>query len=1286
MKEINYSDINNGLKQNERALKSFAFDYFNIEERSTDDFLQFLSKISGEFAFYNSDNLPEGNWADLFTNELYFLIKLYLNYDITQKISRYAALRQKTYNAAFAKAQLAPVLKKLLGFLFTFIEDQHLFLETFYTATHTPIHDSLFEQLLQIDGPANNTGRLNHIAEVFYAQMTALKLLNGQVFDRFGAEYSIDYSINSYAVKHGLHITVDKSQLKEDRAFLPEHFLKTTDHIFEKLRKKFNTAGIVIQKTIRLAEVKAENLKPQSALILTFLELLKLVNTELNKLSKKHTDFYFKNILNFDKKKKEADTVHIVFQLTPTISNLLLPAGEEFSVKVPGNDATFAFKLDEAINITQAAIVEIKSVHTSTVVKSGSGTHPNSEPVEMEVFVKQHTQSDPGNFLKDKKNIVPWKLWGEDQRDLSDSKKTMDHAELGFFIFSPLLYVKSGQAAITFSFYFDASSYSNFLESIKYYAKHVNTKEQKTLNEFINNAFIISYTGKEKWNVVKKYSSTCSEAGDCRLDLIVSFDADAFPAAVYLPAAHGPVAPYENEISLPGFRFIINDNSFYNAYSFFYQAVVKMVCVTTNVEGSVDFSLQNNIGILNQGSPFQAFGPQPLVGSFLNIQNTNIFNKYTTGFSIKLNWLGLPAIKGGLKEYYNGYGVDISNDSFEVTLSSLSAGEEIPKTGKQRFKLFLPADAENNEAGSINPTTIITGADVKKIQLSAYPQISVTTQQPEKTFTDGTIHIELAGPAMGMGSVVYAQVLPEVILHNSRPFRAKKPTPNPPLAPMLKSASIDFDLAHTELLANINEKDVQETPLIIIHKHPFGFEKVYPAKNLAGLPFLPAVYAKNSLYLGLANVKPFEEINLYFELVDTESLTSEDAVPQVYWSYLKDNQWVDFKRNQLLFDTTNSLTNSGIVRILLPENNFDIKSSNTILNPDLFWIRVSSNTQGAVAIKVDCIFTHAAKATRIIDDNNLSATEACMPLPAGSLFSLKKKNTKVQAIVQPFSSFNGKQLEQDDQFYIRVGERLRHKGRLLTAIDISQMVLDKYPELLMVKCIAGNNQMRDIRVIVFPKTILGFTDYFKRKPFQTVPFAKLLDIKKFIQQYMPAFVTLSVENPEFEKIKVVCSIVAEERASHEHGFINQEISRLISPWLFDAKAKFGNTSIIDMSDLQSKIRNLPNVKHVTQFSLLHFYNRYNNLSGKKYYVVEDTVPFNSAQAPKKNIILHSHASVFIPSINHIINHLEKIEFIAPTPTGISSLALGDELAISEIEKNEAPAKKQEEEPHFNFFF
>ncbi len=68
-----------------------------------------------------------------------------------------------------------------------------------------------------------------------------------------------------------------------------------------------------------------------------------------------------------------------------------------------------------------------------------------------------------------------------------------------------------------------------------------------------------------------------------------------------------------------------------------------------------------------------------------------------------------------------------------------------------------------------------------------------------------------------------------------------------------------------------------------------------------------------------------------------------------------------------------------------------------------------------------------------------------------SIKGFEKTIKGVSALWQLFSSINGEAPESTDKFYTRVSERLRHKQRPVQNRDIEQVVLENFPEIMMVK-------------------------------------------------------------------------------------------------------------------------------------------------------------------------------------------------------------------------------------------
>jgi hypothetical protein len=98
------------------------------------------------------------------------------------------------------------------------------------------------------------------------------------------------------------------------------------------------------------------------------------------------------------------------------------------------------------------------------------------------------------------------------------------------------------------------------------------------------------------------------------------------------------------------------------------------------------------------------------------------------------------------------------------------------------------------------------------------------------------------------------------------------------------------------------------------------------------------------------------------------------------------------------------------------------------------------------------VITQAALA--VFEDNNNDQSHFDSALAAESISKLKTAVAEVSKVQQPFASFDGKHKEIGSEFYTRVSERLRHKGRAITPWDYEHLILERFPSVYKVKCIS----------------------------------------------------------------------------------------------------------------------------------------------------------------------------------------------------------------------------------------
>jgi hypothetical protein len=239
----------------------------------------------------------------------------------------------------------------------------------------------------------------------------------------------------------------------------------------------------------------------------------------------------------------------------------------------------------------------------------------------------------------------------------------------------------------------------------------------------------------------------------------------------------------------------------------------------------------------------------------------------------------------------------------------------------------------------------------------------------------------------------------------------------------------------------------------------------------------------------------------------------------------------------------------------MPKN---IQNTNTKLLPNLFWLRASSGGQWNIKSKMIGVYPHAVTATRVIDHAD-HVTD--IKLSPNSIKAFKNKIPGINDINQLFPSYGGMAAETTDQYYLRISERLRHKSRMVTNRDIEESILEEFPQLLMAKSIspalsleAHDNQFsRKIRVIIVPKAAneVFFTD---NQP--KVNLANLYKIKNFVKSGISSFVDIEIENPVYEKIKLIGKVKFNGKKSGESGYYKQkleeDIRKYLCPWLYES--------------------------------------------------------------------------------------------------------------------------------------
>ena len=1252
-------DLIDGMTLDERRIKALDPGYIKIDDRKISDFLKFMSDFASQVNFYNEKDKIEGDWQDFFKSDKNILILLITQFDLTSYLIQFEKFETRIHIASGDKEALE-ALRNLFAFL-------HKIIEVFNSTCKRLEYGNNFDKV---------SIELGGIIKGLSKEISEIIAYNKQAEYHFGEPFAFPHPEELIDLTIAVPEIFPAAAEIKLRIIPALHFIKET---FTNLRSKYHNFLAVTAFYFKDYDILKNEYPPHISLCITFLELFKHLVNQINKLSSEHLDFYFKKVLELQENAATPDSVHIVFD-PATLDRVVLERGEELQAEVDSN--LLFYSINEDLVVTKARIPELRTLildeHTQVI--SPDIEYQNVR--EIELYKASHKNIQAAQYSDQQSGIKPWPVLGESQFELSDEDRTMEDTEIGIILASPVLYQPEGQRCIVLSIYFEQVSFLQMIQYFKNYANVTGKLLQTVSYELLSDAFVISFTSATGWEEVKWYTVKINME---ERNFEIKFELSPVDKGIdiYTAEVHG-----ENyEAEWPIIKLILNNYSTHNPFSFFRKLLLERVTISANVSGSRAIKLQNNIGNLSPDNPFHPFGPQPVIGSYIDIKNTNIFNRYTKDFCIKMEWIDLPRVSGGWETYLKEYRANITNGSFKVKLSGLSQGKFKPALSKrQEFNLFTTT---RGDFGSeiLSEVSEIGDIDLKKLELPNRPLLNKEGIVQDANFTEGAVRLEFCAPEEAFGSKLYPQIFPEIVLHNSKRFSKKRPLPNPPNIPVVRSITIDYTLEHSEVLVKTAKNE--DSGLKIIHQYPFGYENVYPESDKQPYNFIPDFEFENNLYIGIQDLYPKQELSLLFQFQEANFSDHAKEPKPIIWSYLYENSWIKLDKGEVLYDTTNNFINTGIVRIRMPE---DVQNGNTRILPNLYWLRAASGGQWNLRSKMIGVYPHALTATRIMDYNSQLRD---IKLPHNTIKSFRNKIPGITGINQMFSSFGGRPAETTDQYYIRVSERLRHKNRMVTNRDLEQAILEEFPQLLMAKSISPESSfnsiyssgIRKIRVIIVPKEAdeAFFTNNQPR-----VNLADLYKIKTFVKSGISPFVDIEIENPVYERIKLIGKVKFGGKQSGDIGYnmqkLNEDIRRYLCPWLYESSSSFKIGSQIYIAELLNYIKKRPYVEYLTGFSVLHFFNWYNERTG------ELLSGMNDPGRNNMNFIRGSvPEAVLIPSDEHMFTIMDEAEFADPVVIGIGNLAISEELIVYDkllspgSEEAQASASSLDENEYINLF-
>ncbi len=417
-----------------------------------------------------------------------------------------------------------------------------------------------------------------------------------------------------YQFLHQYAQEISYYNLRNEKEGVWDHFIPSLNTTSQEVVPFDNI--VTYWKKLGLSE--EEHQRPHVSLILVFIELFELLKGQLNQLSKKHLDYYYKRVLQIDHRTFQPDQVYIQFKIQESLHDYLLPKGTQLSAGVDalGNPLTYA--LDEDVLLNQASIREI---YTLLVDHSGG-----------ELIYISSIQNTAKEDTKPIKDGVFWPPFGEPQYNKSGTEKTMTLSNVGWCIASHSLFMQEGQRVVTSTLDFGAGQLSHIT------------------NANLVNKFDVFFSGKTAWIPATSISVTKITDGHEKLQFTVMLE-NVQPAVV---AYHKTLdADYPLSTDQPCIKVILKQTSDHNIYTKLKNLTLNRVSLDITVTGMTQLHLFNDSWNIDHEKPFYPFETYPVIGSHFYIGCEELFQKSTDTVTLNMNWQQVPEIlRDHYKEYY----------------------------------------------------------------------------------------------------------------------------------------------------------------------------------------------------------------------------------------------------------------------------------------------------------------------------------------------------------------------------------------------------------------------------------------------------------------------------------------------------------------------------------------------------------------------------------------------------------------------------------------------------------
>lgn len=904
--------------------------------------------------------------------------------------------------------------------------------------------------------------------------------------------------------------------------------------------------------------LRAEPLhEPHMGLLIAFLQLFQRAQQRLNSLTGRYLDHYYERVLHIQRRPAVPDRAWLLLVLTRHVHRHALSAGRAFKA---GKDAT---------GVERHYLLTQDSVFNRAKVKAIRSVYRDPDSGRLHAAAAANSADGMGEPFADK---ARWSLFGEN---------SLPRAAIGYGVSAPILRIQGGRKEIQLTLGFSPASYASFQIKLTAFVERTGNQYVQRVgsDHAFHQAFVVQGTGPHGWHDAAVVEVLCRHAQEA-VQITATFLEDQ-PLAGFDVNTHGGHFATTD----PVLRLVLNPAVTPFHHHVFQALVMASLNLQVAATGDVTMLVQNDRGTVNPARAFLPFGHQPQVGAALYVGSAEVFSKRLDYLRLQLTFKNLPSRRDAriradiLNRTYwqplvddmplfdlDGNTTTLAIDGEPNLLQNMPAQPDLApfrdrsvdlKRGFVKFTLTGPSDPFGHAGFPRAYTEAL-------VRLSAQEQGQVNRNM---------INLMNAGEADRNDKVKLAQSLDENDLQRQL---GNSLLPATPWVPEAVAVRLDYG---SHVTFQWGEAPTATQP-VFHHLGPFGS---WPTATNGDVGLLPDYQGEGQLYIGLADAEPGSNVRLFFQLIEGGG-NPFLAKPSVQWAYLAGDRWQNFRRRDVIGDRTSGLIESGTIEFSLPR---DISLHHDAMTTGLVWLRAQVDQHVAALAPAVAV---AAQAVEVVfSERGNDPQHLAQPLPAGHIQKLVIKDKAIKRVQQPMASRGGAMEEAGSRYHVRVSERLRHKNRAIATWDYERLVLQAFPQIHKVKCIAHTQPGSElapghVMLALIPK--LNPDEAFD--PYRpAVSQATRHAVKTFVAKRISPFVDLHVANPKYERVKVRARVVVHAGldASYFEDQLATDLKRMLAPWAFSDQPSLSFGGKLHRSVILNFIEERPYVDYLLDFQV-----------------------------------------------------------------------------------------------------